>query len=372
DALPISWRQAGGSIRIYSEVEGGSGPVADALAYLRRLHHRSRWMTPSELLAAIVADRRMYELAGSGPRSRDAWRRLRFVVDQARAWAQTSRGGLRAYLDWAAQQGQDTTRVAESVLPETDLDTVRVLTIHAAKGLEFPIVVLSGTSARPNRPRGVRLLWPADGGYEVRFSAQMATEDFAAAAPVDESMDEQEKRRLLYVAATRARDHLVVSLHRGEKPESEIAARWIAEADGAAAAGAVPFRGEGGEAPPAAAGPVAPPPEGQGGPGGGQGARGGQAGGPGRGAGGGEGADPEPQDGEAKGVRDLMLPAWSKGRYGSAVGRAVHGVLQVVDLASGAGLEDGVAAQCVAEGVTGQEELVAALVRSALGSEVVQ
>src|SRR5699024_5762440 len=83
-------------------------------------------------------------------------------------------------------------------------------------------------------------------------------------------------------------------------------------------------------------------------------------------------ADPEPMDGEAKGARDLMLPAWSKGRYGSAVGRAVHGVLQVLDLASGAGLEDGVAAQCVAEGVPGQEEVVAGLVRSALGSEVVQ
>ena len=42
----------------------------------------------------------------------------------------------------------------------------------------------------------------------------MQTNDFDAVAPVDEQMDAFERRRLLYVATTRARDHLVVSLHR--------------------------------------------------------------------------------------------------------------------------------------------------------------
>ena len=49
--------------------------------------------------------------------------------------------------------------------------------------------------------------------------------------------------------------------------------------------------------------------------------------------------------------RDLDLPPWLKGRYGTAVGRAVHGVLQTIDLATGAGLDDAVAAQCQAEAV---------------------
>src|SRR5660398_255119 len=53
--------------------------------------------------------------------------------------------------------------------------------------------------------------------------------------------------------------------------------------------------------------------------------------------------------GAAKGGRDVELPAWSKGRYGSAIGRAVHGVLQVVDLSSHHDLEDAVADQCVRE-----------------------
>ena len=61
---------------------------------------------------------------------------------------------------------------------------------------------------------------------------------------------------------------------------------------------------------------------------------------------GGRRADP----GLAKGARDLELPPWNKGRYGTALGRAVHAVLQTVDLATGDGLDDTAAAQAAAEG----------------------
>ena len=123
----------------------------------QRLHYDSRWMTPSEVLGRIAVDRRMFEVArrSSRPRARDAWRRLRFVIDQARAWSESEHGGLRAYLAWAAAQSSEGSRVAESVLPETDVDSVRIMTIHAAKGLEFPMVVLSGMSSRPE-PRARR------------------------------------------------------------------------------------------------------------------------------------------------------------------------------------------------------------------------
>ena len=82
--------------------------------------------------------------------------------------------------------------------------------------------------------------------------------------------------------------------------------------------------------------------------------------------------DEEVAAGLAKGARDVEQPAWAKGRYGSAIGRAVHGVLQSIDLRTGAGLQDAVAAQCLAEGVVEFTELVTALARSALAHEVVQ
>lgn len=376
-----TWKRSHSAFNSLAPVadELATHPVGAAVAYLRRLHNRTRWMTPSEVLGALVADRRMLEVAATGPRARDAWRRLRFVVDQARAWSEVEHGGLRAYLAWAQRQGEETSRVAEAVLPETDTDAVRVMTVHAAKGLEFPIVILSGMSSAPRNASGVRVLWPPGGGYEVALSKSVQTGDFAAEAPVDEQMDSCERRRLLYVAATRARDHLVVSLHRAAGLGTETNAKLLADVGAGDAAGAVAFDGALRESDVAdGARAVAPPsfdewlaqlesarastrvPSAVS-------------------ASGLEGTEPavvlqsapDESAGLAKGARDVELPPWSKGRYGTAVGRAVHGVLQIVDLATGDGL-DAVAAQCVAEGVVAYADVVADLVRSALASDLVQ
>jgi len=66
--------------------------------------------------------------------------------------------------------------------------------------------------------------------------------------------------------------------------------------------------------------------------------------------------------------RDLDLPPWLKGRYGTAVGRAVHGALQTIDLATGDGLEAAVAAQCEAETIPDRAAQVRSLVVDALRS----
>jgi ATP-dependent exoDNAse (exonuclease V) beta subunit len=79
-------------------------------------------------------------------------------------------------------------------------------------------------------------------------------------------------------------------------------------------------------------------------------------------------AEGEPDPGLQKRPRDLDLPPWLKGRYGTAVGRAVHGVLQTIDLSSGAGLDEALAAQCEAEAVPDRAEEVRTLVLQALGS----
>lgn len=76
--------------------------------------------------------------------------------------------------------------------------------------------------------------------------------------------------------------------------------------------------------------------------------------------------------GSAKGARDLESPAWLKGRYGNLIGRAVHGVLQSIDLRSGDMLDELVAAQATAEGVTEHAEVVARFVQSAIATPLIR
>jgi ATP-dependent helicase/nuclease subunit A len=84
---------------------------------------------------------------------------------------------------------------------------VRLLTMHKAKGLEFPVVVLADLAGKSS-DSGARLVGRA-GTYELRF-AGCRTAGFDAATAEQDKRDEAEEIRLLYVGATRARERLVI------------------------------------------------------------------------------------------------------------------------------------------------------------------
>ena len=96
----------------------GDDPVWDGLADLgARIEARS-WRTPSEQLDGLVRDRRVLETALAGSSPLDAWHRVRFVIEQARAWSDAGGRFLRDYLDWTKRQTGLTGRVAEAVLDD--------------------------------------------------------------------------------------------------------------------------------------------------------------------------------------------------------------------------------------------------------------
>ncbi|MGO9630724.1 MAG: double-strand break repair helicase AddA [Xanthobacteraceae bacterium] len=96
-------------------------------------------------------------------------------------------------------------------------DEVRVMTVHGAKGLEAPIVVLADTMTQPSGPRPPRLLELPDGAVIWAGRKDDDVPPVAAARQAALSEAEDEYRRLLYVAMTRAADRLIVCGADGER-----------------------------------------------------------------------------------------------------------------------------------------------------------
>ena len=101
---------------------------------------------------------------------------------------------------------------AEAGVSEATDNTVRLVTMHSSKGLEFPIVVLAnlgtkgGSKTEPVADRAAHRL-------DVRITAQkkqFQTPGFEAAWTAEKAQLDAEELRLLYVAATRARDRLII------------------------------------------------------------------------------------------------------------------------------------------------------------------
>ncbi len=124
------------------------------------------------------------------------------------------RGFLELIADREAARASES-RESEAPMEGEGLDAIRLMTIHRAKGLEFPVVVVAdlGRSVRPSSEL-VRVT--ADGRLGIRIaraggSGRESALDYAAIGEEQKQAMEAEERRLFYVAMTRARERLVLS-----------------------------------------------------------------------------------------------------------------------------------------------------------------
>ncbi len=155
-------------------------------------------------------------------------------------------GGLPRFIEALAEFRVREAKETEAPTGGEEEDVVRLLTIHAAKGLEFPVVFLPDLSRRPPSPSPAVLLGPAGLGAKVRFAAgekPRPTAAYEAAQAERERREEEEARRLLYVAVTRARDRLILAARAGDPEPRSFRALLGAHFE------AVSATGPGGEVP---------------------------------------------------------------------------------------------------------------------------
>jgi len=161
---------------------------------------------PAELVETILAESAYaYELRG--PRRRQAWenvKKMRSLVRRLQNRGYATMARIADHLD-SLTAGDESNAVLEA------LDAVNLMTVHASKGLEFPIVfVVNMSKGASGPPRPVRLTVDADGEGEPQASITVGP----FVSEMDEAERQREKhetKRLLYVALTRARDRLYLA-----------------------------------------------------------------------------------------------------------------------------------------------------------------
>ncbi len=153
------------------------------------------------------------------------------LLDQALTYEQTEAPTLTGFLTWLATDDVTIKRQMDS-----EGDFIRVMTVHGAKGLEAPIVILPQTGTTQNLIRDDIL--SADGTALWKSNARDATQLQSALTDAKKDLQFQERMRLLYVALTRAESWLIVC-GSGDPPKKGDTWYEIVE-NGLTRAGAAP------------------------------------------------------------------------------------------------------------------------------------
>jgi ATP-dependent exoDNAse (exonuclease V) beta subunit len=193
------------------EAEGFS----EALSLLKELHggrnSRPISATVSDLLSRTKALE--FSLLRQGGDQMAA--NLRKVLEQARAFEGESQATFRRFVEWLGTREEEGVREGESPWSEEGEENVKLMTIHKAKGLEFPVVFLTNLASEGRR-RQEFIPLRLQGTFEMRVG-NFQTDGYASALEQERAKMEAEDRRLFYVAATRARDYLVLPLYWGKR-----------------------------------------------------------------------------------------------------------------------------------------------------------
>jgi ATP-dependent helicase/nuclease subunit A len=222
DLLEVAWERKS-SLRAALRAKAPLAPrFAEAASRLDRLAGWAAQEGPFNFLARVLdaeGGRRRF-LSRLGHEANDP---LDELLNLALAYEERETPSLQGFVAWLRTAQTDVKRDMEIAR-----DEVRVMTVHGAKGLEAPIVVLADTTTPPAGPvqRQPRLLELAmDGAAPPLFAwASPKAADVAATAAARQRAlleSEAEHHRLLYVAMTRAIDRLVVCGAEGERKPAE-------------------------------------------------------------------------------------------------------------------------------------------------------
>jgi len=194
----------------------GDGQCADFLRFLAGMRQKAAVLPVDRLLQEIYdrTDFIALSYAMGGGEQKDA--NLRLLLSYGERYEQFGAGGLSGflrYLDRVMESGQDLSCANTS---SARADCVRVMSIHASKGLEFPICIVADCGRRFNKSdRNSRFQLNAELGFSLKITdpptlRSYSSLPFEAIRLQSEKESVSEEMRVLYVAMTRAKEKLIM------------------------------------------------------------------------------------------------------------------------------------------------------------------
>ena len=187
--------------------------LAELYDALARLYNGTRTMPIGAAVAHIFATLPVELLAACYFHGEQAVANLQKLAQQAELLGREGLTTLKEAIRQLEKRVLDVKDEGESVLAEENLDAVRIMSIHKAKGLEFPIVILAGCQT------GIEGRHSADAEAMFDWSTALTglrigtISDLAGLYIAEKTRlrNAEEQKRLLYVAMTRARENLIIS-----------------------------------------------------------------------------------------------------------------------------------------------------------------
>jgi len=210
DALfTLAYKRRGSLWTALQDAAAADSALAAVRDYLASLLATADFTPPFELFSRVLAvdGGRARLLARLGEEANDP---IDEFLAQCLVYERAHAPSLEGFLHWLERGGLEVKR-------DSDVgarDEVRIMTVHGAKGLEAPIVILADTMQKPTEFD--RLLWPSEPAHGLAWGpiwvprARHVDRSAGALRRLAEVARDREYRRLLYVAMTRAADRLYV------------------------------------------------------------------------------------------------------------------------------------------------------------------
>lgn len=237
-----AYKTHGGDIRLELNKEYSDSGIEEALGRLSNTSGQIASLTPSSLFEKIIDDYRIYEFVPS-----DGMEVVYYTLELIRGEEQS--GNIITY--------EDTCRYLDELLSgesglerclnlKEEEDAVHIANLHKVKGLEAPIIILAKAGNAPTNP-DIRIDYsasddngqPQTKGYVIKVTettnsgvpiSLISTNQFDQAAEAEKESLKREVDRLIYVAATRARNVLIYNRSRVANARTgnpqDTASRW--------------------------------------------------------------------------------------------------------------------------------------------------